>query len=402
MTAPLLDLFLRPGAGRRLQAGHLWVYSNEVDTRRSPLGQFAAGDLVQVRDADGSSLGSAYMEPQTLICARIYAPGQARVLDVDWLLPVLAQALAGRSALFAEPCYRLVYGDSDGIPGLVVDRFGSYLVLQFNNAGIERYEAVIVTALVELLQPLGILLRADSRSRREQGLESRVVVVHGEVPAEVPLRENGVDFLAPVFDGQKTGWFYDHRLARARLGVYAPDKRVLDVYSYIGGWGIQAAAFGARDVCCVDSSARALQGVMANARANELQERVSVLQAPAAEALQELQRQGRMFDLVILDPPAFIQRRKDIKKGIKAYQRINELALKVLEPGGVLVSASCSMHLARPDLLLLLQGAARRSGCELRVLEQSGQGPDHPVHPMIPETEYLKSVFARKLSPAAR
>jgi 23S rRNA (cytosine1962-C5)-methyltransferase len=402
VTDSLADLFLRPGAGRRLDAGHLWVYSNEVDTRRSPLGGFAAGDPVLVRHADGSPVGSAYMEPQNLICARLYAPGRERALDVQWLLPLLAQALASREALFPESCYRLVYGDSDGVPGLVVDRFGDYLVLQFHTAGIERYEAVIVEALVQLLRPRGILLRADSRSRREQGLDDRIAVVHGEVPAEVPLRENGVSFLAPVFAGQKTGWFFDHRLARARLGDYAADKRVLDVYSYIGGWGVQAAAFGAREVCCVDSSARALEGVTANARANGLLDRVSVLQAPAAEALKELHRQGQSFDLVILDPPAFIQRRKDAKKGLKAYQRINELALNVLEPGGVLVSASCSMQLARADLLLLLQGAARRSGCELRVLEQGGQGPDHPVHPMIPETEYLKSVFARKLNPAAR
>jgi len=297
-------------------------------------------------------------------------------------------------------CYRLVYGDSDGIPGLVVDRFGAYLVMQFHNAGIEQHESAVIEALRRVLNPAGILLRADSRSRREQGLVERVEVVFGEVPEVVNLQENGVAFAAPVLQGQKTGWFYDHRMARARLRDYAPGQRVLDVYSYIGGWGIQAAASGASAVLCVDSSATALAGVAANARLNGLEDRVAVRQGQAAEVLQALRREGQQFDLVIVDPPAFIQRRKDIKKGIKAYQRINELGLALLSPGGVLVSASCSMHLSRADLVLAVQGAARRSGCELRVLEQGGQGPDHPVHPLIPETDYLKSVFSRRLTPA--
>lgn len=394
------DLFLRPGADRRLAAGHLWVYSNEIDIQRSPLQGFVAGDRVAVRKASGELLGSAYMEPQALICARLYAPAENRVLDAPLLQALVARALASREALFGDACYRLIYGDSDGIPGLVVDRFGHYLVLQFHNAGIECYEAAIVAALVALLQPRGILLRADSRSRREQNLPDRIEVVYGEVPETVSLRENGVSFQAPVFKGQKTGWFYDHRMARARLAAYAPGKRVLDVYSYIGGWGIQAASFGASEVVFVDSSATALDAVLTNARLNGCEDRVQLHQGQAAEVLQSLQHEGESFDLVILDPPAFIQRRKDLKKGIKAYQRINELGLKLLRPGGVLVSGSCSMHLARADLIAAMQGAARRSGCELRVLEQGGQGPDHPVHPLIPETEYLKSVFARRLSPA--
>ncbi len=394
------DLFLRAGADRRLAAGHLWVFSNEVDVQRSPLQSFAAGDVVQVRRADGALLGSAYMEPQSLICARVYAHGLEQSLSADWLAPLVARALASREALLPGRCYRLVYGDSDGIPGLVVDRFGAYLVMQFHNAGIEQHESAVIEALRRVLNPAGILLRADSRSRREQGLVERVEVVFGEVPEVVNLQENGVAFAAPVLQGQKTGWFYDHRMARARLRDYAPGQRVLDVYSYIGGWGIQAAASGASAVLCVDSSATALAGVAANARLNGLEDRVAVRQGQAAEVLQALRREGQQFDLVIVDPPAFIQRRKDIKKGIKAYQRINELGLALLSPGGVLVSASCSMHLSRADLVLAVQGAARRSGCELRVLEQGGQGPDHPVHPLIPETDYLKSVFSRRLTPA--
>ena len=394
---PAAELFLRRGADRRLRGGHLWVYSNEVDTARNPLGSFTAGDLVVVRDASGGILGSAYMEPQALICGRVYAPGEALNFDRELIERRLATALSGRQAAFEKPFYRLVYGDSDNLPGVVIDRFGDYLVVQCNNAAVERYREQLIAALVGLLQPSGILLRGDSRLRREQGLAADAEVVHGEMPAQVELEENGVRFLAPVFAGQKTGWFYDHRMSRARLAAWVAGRSVLDVYSYIGGWGIQAAAFGATEVTCLDSSAQALEGVEANAALNGLQERVTTLRGSAPETMSSLQQQGRSFDVVILDPPAFIRRRKDLKKGITAYRRINELGLKLLNPGGLLVSASCSMHLSRADLMGAMQQAAVRAGCQLRVVEQGAQGPDHPIHPAIPETEYLKAVFARKL-----
>jgi 23S rRNA (cytosine1962-C5)-methyltransferase len=394
---PVADLILRRGADRRLRGGHLWVYSNEVDGKRSPLGEFRAGDPVIVRNAEGKSLGSAYMEPQSLICARLYAPGEQRPLDQGFFQARLEAALAGRQAVFDKPFYRLVYGDSDTLPGLVIDRFGDYLVVQLNNEGIERHREPLLQALIALVQPSGILLRGDSRSRREQGLSEDSEVVYGEVPEQVVLEENGVQFLAPVYAGQKTGWFYDHRMARARLAPWVQYKSVLDVYSYIGGWGIQAAAFGAADVCCLDSSAQALEGVQANARLNGLEERVTVRRGSAPETMAAMRAEGCQFDVVILDPPAFIQRKKDLKKGTAAYRRINELGLQLLRPGGLLVSGSCSMHLSRADLMLAMQQAAVRAGCQLRVVEQGAQGPDHPIHPAIPETEYLKAVFARKL-----
>jgi len=397
MQSPATDLYLRKGADRRLRGGHLWLYSNEVDSKKTPLGQFEPGDMVCVRAVDGTVLGSAYMEPHSLICGRIYALRERRTLDKRLLQFLISRALAGREAAFDQPFYRLVYGDSDTLPGLIVDRFGDYLVVQLNNAGIERFADAIFSALVELLQPAGILLRADSRGRREQGLASRIEVVHGDVPRQLELQENGVRFMAPVWDGQKTGWYYDHRMSRARLAAYVRGKSVLDVYSYIGGWGIQAAAFGASAVCCLDSSGPALQGVEENAALNELAHAVTVRQGSAAETMAAMQADGQSFDVVILDPPAFVQRRKDLKKGIAAYRRINELGLRLLKAGGLLVSASCSMHLSRADLMFAMQGAALRAGAELRVIEQGAQGPDHPIHPAIPETEYLKAIFARKL-----
>ena len=394
----MIDLFLRKGADHRLRGGHLWVYSNEDDSQRSSLGDFAAGDLVSVRNTNGKLLGSAYMEPNSLIYARLYAPGEQRAMNADLFASRLETALALRQAAFDKPFYRLVYGDSDTLPGLIVDRCGDFLIVQLNNAGLERYREPLLEVLITTLKPRGILLRADSRSRREQGLPTDSEVVYGDVPRQVPLEENGVQFLAPVFDGQKTGWFYDHRMSRARLAAWVNNKSVLDVYSYIGGWGIQAAAFGASEVCCLDSSAQALEGVETNARLNQMQERVITLRGSAAETMEDLHSRGRRFDVVILDPPAFIQRKKDLKKGIAAYRRINELGLQLLQSGGLLVSASCSMHLARADLIGAMQQAAVRSGCQLRIVEQGAQGPDHPIHPAIPETEYLKAVFARKVS----
>ncbi len=396
-AAPAAELYLRGGADRRLRGGHLWIYSNEIDTGRTPLGEFAAGDLVAVKDATGAVMGSAYMEPQSLICARLYAPGEQRDLDQALFSERLATAFAGRAAVFDRPFYRLVYGDSDMLPGVVVDRFGDYLVVQLNNAGIERFREGLVAALIAQFRPRGILLRGDSRSRREQGLAEGAEVVHGEVPERVVLEENGVQFMAPVHQGQKTGWFYDHRMSRARLAPWVGGKTVLDVYSYIGGWGIQAAAFGATQVCCLDSSVQALEGVSTNAELNGLQDRVSTLRGSAPETMATLRAEGRQFDVVILDPPAFIQRKKDLKKGINAYRRINELGLHLLRPGGLLVSGSCSMHLSRADLISAMQQAAVRAACQLRVVEQGAQGPDHPIHPAIPETEYLKAIFARKI-----
>jgi len=393
----VIDLFLRKGADHRLRGGHLWVYSNEVDSERSPLSRFAAGDLVAVRNTNDRLLGSAYMEPNALICARVYAPGEQRALDPQLFTARLQAALAIREAAFDQPFYRLVYGDSDILPGIVIDRFGDVLVLQLNNDGLERYREPLLAALVALLQPRGILLRADSRSRREQGLATDSSVVYGDVPEQVLLQENGVQFLAPVYSGQKTGWFYDHRMSRARLAAWVKDKSVLDVYSYIGGWGIQAAAFGASQVCCVDSSAQALEGVEVNARLNGVAARVTTRRGSAPEIMAAMCTEGGRFDVVILDPPAFIQRKKDLKKGIAAYRRINELGLQLLQPGGLLVSASCSMHLSRAELIVAMQQAAVRTACQIRVVEQGAQGPDHPIHPAIPETEYLKAVFARKL-----
>jgi 23S rRNA (cytosine1962-C5)-methyltransferase len=388
------ELWLRKGADRRLRGGHCWVYSNEVDSSRSPLSDLQAGDIVDLKAASGESLGSACMEPQSLICARRFSRQAGANLDTAEFANKLTAALALRERFFDQPFYRLLYGDSDGVSGIVADRFGDYLVLQLNTAGIERYQEPLVEALVEAIKPAGILLRADSRSRRDQGLDDRNEVVYGAVPEQVSLVENGVEFSAPVREGQKTGWFFDHRSNRAQLQRLSPGRRVLDVYSYIGGWGVQAAVAGADTVCCVDSSALALEAAAVNAGLNGVGDRLQTRQGKADQVMQELHTGGERYDIVVLDPPAFIPRRRDLGKGRKAYRRINELGMRLLAPGGILISASCSMHLTEPDLLEVLRGAGQRTGLNTSVVAMGGQGADHPVHPGIPGTRYLKAAFA--------
>ncbi len=393
-------LRLRPKAERRLRGGHLWIYSNEIDTDFSPLKQFATGQQVRVEQASGKALGIAYINPNNLICARLVSRDMKFMLDKSLLVHRIQVALSLRERCFPAPHYRLIYGDSDLLPGLVVDRFGDYLVVQIGSAGMEQLKQEIVDALDQVLKPQAILLRNDGKMRAQEGLESYVEDAVGVMPDLVPLEENNTRLVAPVRTGQKTGWFYDHRMNRARLQSYIPGKRVLDVFSYVGGWGVEAAAAGATEVMCLDASASALDLVMENAALNNAQDRVSTLQGDAFEGLRQLREEGAQFDVVVVDPPAFIQKRKDIRNGELAYQRINELAMRLLSRDGLLVSGSCSMHLQRDRLVDIIRAGSRQIDRFSQLIEQGHQGPDHPVHPAIPETDYLKAMFVRVLPSA--
>lgn len=393
----LPSLRLKANAERRLRAGHLWVYSNEVDVAATPLAGFQPGDQAILEMANGKPLGIVGVSPNNLICARLLSRDTARALDKSLLVHRIQVALSLRERLFEQPCYRLVYGDSDFLPGLVVDRFGDHLVVQLASATMERQKDAVIEALVQVLKPRGILLKNDSAARDAEGLERYVDTAFGLVPEWVDLEENGVRFQAPVREGQKTGWFYDHRLNRARLAGYVKGKRVLDLFSYIGGWGVQAAAFGASEVFCVDASAFALDGVERNAALNGVAERITCVEGDVFAALKELKAAEERFDVVLVDPPAFIKRKKDLKNGEAAYRRLNEMAMRMLNKDGILVSASCSMHLPEDDLQNILLQSARHLDRNLQLLERGAQGPDHPVHPAIAETRYIKNLTCRVL-----
>lgn len=388
-------LRLKKNADRRLKAGHLWLYSNEIDTQETPLKGVEPGAQAVIEAANGKPMGIAYVNPNSLICARVVSRDVNVRLDRSLLVHRFNQALALRERLFDKPFYRLVFGEGDLLPGLVVDRFGDVLVVQLNTLGMERLGDEVVAALDKVLKPRAIVFKNDSSGRRQEQLASHVEVVHGELPEQVLLEENGVRFAAPVVEGQKTGWFYDHRANRAWLNGLVAGKRVLDLYSYVGGWGVQAAAHGAAEVLCVDRSGEALERVAENAALNEVGDRVAIGEADIFEALASLKADGEQFDVVILDPPAFIKKRKDIPNGERAYARLNREAMRLLGRDGLLMSASCSMHLAPERLVECVRSAVRHQDRHGQLIYQGGQGGDHPVHPSIPETSYLKALGVR-------
>ncbi len=390
-------LRLAKGQDRRLRGGHLWVYSNEVDNHATPLKGFSPGQVVQVEDARGKWLGLAYVNPNSLICARVVTRSPGVALDSSLLVHRVKVALAVRERLYAEPYYRLLFGEADGVPGVVVDRYGDYLAVQLTTAGMEAQREAVVEALVKVLRPTGIILRNDTAVRELEGLTRYVEIAHGQVPDRVTVAEGGCRFEVSLAEGQKTGWFYDQAANRDQFVRYVRGQRVLDVCSYVGAWSLRAAHAGADGVVAVDSSAHALEQAMHNAELNGLGDRVSSLQGDAFDALRELRSARERFDVVVLDPPAFIKRRKDLKEGMLAYRRLNEAALGLLGRDGLLVSASCSFHMQRDQLLRTVLQSARHGDRALQLLQQGQQGPDHPIHPAIPETAYLKAFYLRVL-----
>ncbi|MBW7473040.1 class I SAM-dependent rRNA methyltransferase [Marinobacter sp. M216] len=390
-------LYLRKGAERRLRAGHLWVYSNEIDTRRSPLTGFEAGVQAELKASNDKSLGTVFVNPNALICGRLISRDGNHGMTPKRLSQRLEAALSLRDRLFDKPFYRWVFGDSDGLSGLVIDRFNDTVVVQISTAGMEQLKDTIVRSVLRLVHPKAIILKNDGKMRKVEGLDVYVEQAHGPQVSLLEVEENGVRFEVPLEGGQKTGWFYDHRMNRQRLQSYAPGKRVLDVFSYVGGWGIQAASAGASQVTCVDSSSSAIDSVHHNARLNGL-ENVDTLEGDAFEALKALCDEKEKYDVVVLDPPALIPRRRDQKAGEQAYARLNQLGLRLLDRDGILVSASCSMHLSQDKLTDIIRSSGRKIDRFVQLLEQGHQAPDHPVIPGIPETDYIKSCFVRSLT----
>jgi 23S rRNA (cytosine1962-C5)-methyltransferase len=391
-------LYLKRGEDTRLRAGHLWVFSNEVDVQRSPLSGFEPGQVCAIVDSRDKAIGVGYVNPNSLICARLVSRGLEHMLDRSLLVHRLNVALALRERLFDEPWYRLVFGESDGLPGLTIDRFGDVLVAQTTTAGMERLKDEITAAIVKVLKPRQLWWKNDAASRGMENLPEYADLGHGE-PIDGPLivREAGLEFECDPVGGQKTGWFYDQRGNRDHLAGLVKGKRVLDMFSYLGGWGLRAAAFGASEVICVDSSQPAVDAITRNAQRNGLADRVSAVRADAFDHLKALREQRERFDVVILDPPAFVKRKKDLAEGRVAYRRLNELGMQVLNRDGILITCSCSHHMPRAQLLDGVQQGARHLDRQAQLLWHLQQGPDHPIHPAIPETEYLKGFILRIL-----
>jgi 23S rRNA (cytosine1962-C5)-methyltransferase len=388
----LPQLVLRRHEDKRIRAGHAWVFSNEVDTAATPL-TMQPGAAVTVLDHRRLFLGHALANPHALICARIVSRDAAVPVDRDLLLARVVSALALRERYCGGQHYRLVYGESDGLPGLVVDRFGDVLVGQIATLAMEQRRDVLDSVLLEVLQPRAIVWKNDTGARDLEALPHEIHCSHGELPDALEVIEHGVRFSVPLAAGQKTGWFYDQTANRSQLrALLGHGQTVLDVCSYVGGWSVAALAAGAGAALCVDSSAGALEAAAANAVRNGFE--LETRRGDAFDVLAALHAEGRRFDVLVVDPPAFVKRRKDLPKGEAAYRKLNQLALQLASEEALLVSCSCSWHLPAERLPELLQSAAGHTGRSLAIIAQGGQSPDHPVHPAMPETRYLKALFA--------
>jgi 23S rRNA (cytosine1962-C5)-methyltransferase len=384
------ELKLLPKADKRVRLGHNWIFSNEVETA---LNGFAAGELARVVDTARNPVGLAYVNPNALICARILTRDVRASIDAAWFRARIERALALRDRIYPAPFYRAIYGESDGLPGFVLDRYGDVCVAQLNTAGALALREAFVTALTETLAPKGLLLRNAGSVRALEGIEPLDQSL-GEVPERIDVIEGDMRIAAPLRAGQKTGYFFDQRDNRARLRRYVrPGDRVLDVFSYVGAWAVSAFKAGAAAVTCIDQSELALEYADDNARAAGAE--IDGLAGDALEVLRGLHGEKRRYDVVVLDPPALIKRRKDVAAGERHYERLQEAGLRVLREDGILVTASCSHHLAPERLQRAVHEAAREVGRRLQILERTGHGPDHPVHPAMPETEYLKALYLR-------
>jgi 23S rRNA (cytosine1962-C5)-methyltransferase len=390
-------LYLKRGEDARLRGGHLWVFSNEVDVKRSPLTGFEPGEACVIVDAHDKPLGIGYVNPNSLICARLVNRNLDHALDRSLIVHRLKVALSLRERLYGEPYYRLVFGESDALPGLTVDRFGEVIVAQATTAGMERLKDDVTAAIAKVIKPAALAWKNDAAIRALEHLPEYSDAGMQVLPVSLVVREGGLEFEIDPVGGQKTGWFYDQRANRDLLAPYVRGARVLDMFSYLGAWGLRAAAAGAKQVICVDASASAVAAITRNAQRNGLTDRVTAVRADAFEYLKAQRAAREHFDVVILDPPAFVKRKKDFAEGRIAYRRINEMAMQILARDGILITCSCSYHMPRAALLEAVQQAARHLDRNMQVLAQLQQAPDHPVHPAIPETDYLKGFICRVL-----
>jgi 23S rRNA (cytosine1962-C5)-methyltransferase len=389
MSNPVVPL--KPGRDKRLRAGHPWVFSNEI---ASPVAELPPGGTVEVTDHRGAFLGRGYANPNSLIAVRILTRNKREEIDHHgFFAHRLRQALAYRSAV--QPgrlSLRLVHAEGDGLPGLVVDRYGEVLSVQITTLGMEVRRELVEQALRDVLAPAGAVLRNDGRARTLEGLPLDKGVWFGSVPEAVAIEEHGVRFEVHPLAGQKTGHFYDQAENRRFAATLCAGRAVLDVYSHNGAWALHALRGGATRAVTVDRAEEACAQAERNGVLNGVSDRLVVLQAEGKQALEQLAASGQRFGAVVVDPPAFAKTRKAVPAALKGYRDVNALAMRLLEPGGLLFASSCSYHVQEDRFEEAVHEAARHTGRRLRLVRRGEQAPDHPVVPGIPETRYLKSL----------
>jgi 23S rRNA (cytosine1962-C5)-methyltransferase len=395
-------LMVKAGEGRRVERGHLWVFANEV-ARMEPAcvpsaGRDAAGadevpkgrDEVSVFSAKGRFLGNALVSPSALLRARIYSR-RAEPCDAAFIRRQLEHALEYRKRIgYLMHSYRLCYSEGDFLPGLIVDVYGDQAVVQITTGAMDARRALIVDALKEPLSPRCIYERSDVPTRALEHLPETKGALYGTLCSPAEIVEHGVTLLADLAEGQKTGFYLDQVENRARLLPFVKGRRVLDLFCYVGAWSLVSVAAGAQSAVGVDTSEPALALAGEAAKKNALARKCQFVREDASEFLKGAHKRRETFDCIVVDPPPLARRKQDAKNALRAYRDINLRALRVLAPGGILATASCSHHILSEDFLETVRLAARDVRAELRLLFVGGQSSDHPVHAATPETAYLK------------
>lgn len=394
MTKGKKTLILKPGRDKSVLARHPWVFSGAVDRVE---GNPESGESVLVRDASGLALGWAAYSPASSIRARMWNLDPEELVDDGYFSQRIELAITRRSALVpAEEtnALRLVHGESDGLPGLVVDRYADVLVVQILTAGMEFWRETIVEALVQLTGIQAVVERSDVDVRNLEGLKARSGVLHGKVPGPIEIFENGLRFIVDVVNGQKTGFYIDQRRNRHRVGQLAAGREVLNCFCYTGGFSVYALAHGAKNVTSVDSSVDALEMGRRHVEMNGLpREKAAWIEGDVFKVLRTLRDQGSSFDMVILDPPKFAPTAAQAERAARGYKDINLLGLKLLKPGGILATFSCSGGISTELFQKIVAGAALDAGMDARIVQTLTQGPDHPVALAFPEGAYLKGLI---------
>lgn len=390
----MTSLTLRAGHDRRLRSGHPWIFSNEIASTSQGI---AAGEIVEILSAGGEFLGLGYYNPHSLIAARLLTR-RREPIDDGFFRARLTAASSYRAGLYPQSsAVRLVHGESDGLPGLVVDRYGSVLSVQLLSLGMDVRREQLLHLLQELFAPQAIVLRNDVAVRELEGLPQQVELASGSLPDELIIEEHGLRFAVDVLGGQKTGHFLDQKENHLALDGRVTGRRVLDLFCYAGSWALHAARFGAAEVTGIDISENAIALCRKNAALNGLEQNCRFERADVFDLLRELSHRRERYGAIVLDPPAFVKSKKRLDEAVKGYLTVNRRAFELLEPGGYLFTCSCSYHMERSLFLDTLRKAAAQAGRSVRLVELRGQAWDHPVLLACPETDYLKCAVLQVL-----
>ncbi|MCX7766587.1 MAG: class I SAM-dependent rRNA methyltransferase, partial [Candidatus Sumerlaeia bacterium] len=387
-------LILKAGEGRRVERGHLWIFANEV----AKLEETGDKDEVSVYSARGKFVGNALLSPSALIRARIYSR-KAEPCDAGFIQRQLKTALEYRQQIgYLHHSYRLCFSEGDFLPGLIVDVYGKQVVIQITTRAMNNRREIIVSALTQVLSPDCIYERSDVPLRELENLPQTTGLISGNLQSPAEIIENNVTLLADLAEGQKTGFFLDQVENRQRLLPLVKDRRVLDLFCYVGAWSLVSVSAGAASASGIDTSAAAIALARTSARRNLLANKCQFFEEDAIEFMKKTYEHGERFDFIVVDPPPLARRKKDVRNALKLYRDINFRAMRLLAPGGILATASCSHHISPEDFLQTLRLAARDARADLRLFYIGSQSPDHPVHLATPETAYLKFFAFFRLS----